>query len=652
MLAASGLGVAHGGRVLFDDISVRLSPDRRTALVGGNGKGKTTLIEILVGLRDPDRGEVHRPKDCTVGYLPQELTDQPTGTVIAEVMAGAEGLAALEAELVDLTQRLGTTTGAEHDRVLSAYGEAQTRFEQLGGYALESDARRILGGLGFTSADMDKPFTELSGGWRMRAALARLLLARPDVLILDEPTNHLDTDSVAWLEQRLRDFEGSVLFVSHDRDFIDNVAQRVLELAAGTLSEYIGGFAEFVVQREERITALESAATQQARDLARAERFIERFRYKATKARAVQSRIKTLEKLERIAVPDRRELKLRFAFPDPQRSARVVVEVDDATIGYDGVAVLSHVDLVVERGHKLAVVGPNGAGKSTLLKALTGDLEAMKGTVSIGANVDIAHFAQHQADVIPLDRTVLQVFTGAANQVPQPKTRNLRTVLGSFGFTGDAVDTLVRDLSGGERTRLALAMCLVNPVNLLILDEPTNHLDLQSCDVLEDALTAYPGTVLLVSHDRFLIRSVADDLLEIRDGRVRLHNGVDESVLTPSFSGGSASVAEAPPPEPKAPTKRAAQERTENKRTEAVARNTRHQATKELRKEVQRLERELARAEEAVAELNRQLADPAVYGDPARATTLAAEFGTAKDRATSLMDQWEAAAVRLERAGG
>jgi ATP-binding cassette subfamily F protein 3 len=644
MLAASGLSLSHGPRTLFHDVSVRLPAGRRTALVGGNGQGKTTLLEILVGLRPPDVGEVHRPKDVRIGYLPQELTDRPTGRVIDEVMAGAEHLAELEQTLRSLTERIATTSGAEHDRVLASYGEAQTRFEQLGGYALEANARRILAGLGFGDDDVERPFTELSGGWRMRAALARLLLAAPDVLILDEPTNHLDTDSVAWLEQALRSFEGSVLFVSHDRDFIDAVADHVIELANQSAVEYTGGFAEFVVQREDRMTQLRAAAAQQERQIAHVERFVERFRYKATKARQVQSRLKTLEKLERIEVPDRNEVVAKFAFPAPQRSSRVVIEVAGATVGYDGQAVLSGVDLVVERGHKLAVIGPNGAGKSTLLRMLVGELEPMEGSAGLGANVDIAHFAQHQVDVLPLDRTVTQVFTSAAG--PQPKTRNLRTVLGSFGFSGEAVDRRIGDLSGGERTRLALAICMVNPVNLLILDEPTNHLDLPSCDVLEDALTAYPGTVLLVSHDRHLIRSVADDLLEVRNGAVRLHQGVEERVLTPSFEGGAVGPSSAPSVDTRSRPKDV---KTQTKRDDAATRQRRHDATKDLKKKVAKLERDLAAAESEVADINRELSEPDVYQDADKVTELSRRFGDAKDRAATLMDEWERAASELER---
>ena len=669
MLSASNLTVAHGARTLFADVSVRLVPGQRTALVGGNGVGKTTLLEILVGIHPPDSGEVHRPKDLRIGYLPQELTENPTGTVIEEVLAGAEHIQALEARLESLLSRIATTTGDEHDRVLDAYGGAQSLYESLGGYALESKGRAILAGLGFGDADMDRPFTALSGGWRMRAALARLLLGQPDVLVLDEPTNHLDTDSVSWLEESLIDYPGAILFVSHDRDFIDAVAQRVIELAGGTTAEYRGGFAEFVVQREDRIAQIEAAAAQQSRELAKIERFVERFRYKATKARQVQSRIKTLEKLDRIEAPERAELVARYSFPEPQRSSRTVAEVRSASIGYDGVPILRDVTLVVERGQKMAVIGPNGAGKSTLLKLLVGELTPIDGTVTLGANVDVAHFQQHQVDALDLTKTVMQVFQGAARPT-QPKGRNLRTVLGSFGFRGDAVDRRVGDLSGGERTRLAIAMCLVDPVNLLILDEPTNHLDLPSCDVLEDALVAYPGTVLLVSHDRHLIRSVAEDLIEVRNGRVVFHPGVDEAVLSPSFRGGVVGPSSAPskatkPPEAQSsnsskssqpaqsskPARRPSDQKAATKRAEAEARQQKSSNTKDLRKRVQQTERALARAEEDVSELNRQLADPAVYGDPVKATEVAAAFGESKDRASAAMDAWMAAAEALDSSG-
>lgn len=680
MLTVSGLSKSHGARTLFRDVTFRLSPGRRIALVGANGVGKTTILEILTGVQEPDQGEVSQPKDYRIGYLPQELTEAWTDSVLHEVMRGAGDVIALEAELRQLEERMTDPDEAAPDQVVARYGEAQSRFETLGGYQIEAEARRILGGLGFTASDMDRPLKEMSGGWQMRAVLARLLLQQPDVLILDEPTNHLDVDSVAWLEQQLVTWPGSILFVSHDRDFIDAVAERVIEIAFGTSSEYVGGFAEFVVAREERLASLEAASARQAKEIERVERFIERFRYKATKARQVQSRIKTLEKLERIEVPKVPELKLKFGFPDPPRSARVVVELTDATIGYDGTPVLEGVNLLVERGQKLAMVGPNGAGKSTLLKAVMGRLDPLSGTAKLGANVDIAYFAQHQVDALDLNRTVEQEFRHTVGQ--QPKNRNMRTVLGSFGFSGEAVDRLVGDLSGGERTRLALAEIMCNPVNLLILDEPTNHLDLPSCDVLEDAIRAYPGTVLLVSHDRYLIRNTMEELIAVRDGLVVHHTEVDEAQLTPGavsqgpLASGTAAPGRSSRDKAGSNGKGAGRsgaksgqqagngsrsgsdaERDDRgpkskaqRRAEAEARGAKGRATHDLRKAVNRLERKAADAEAAVTDLERRLADPEVYADKALMNDLIDQHETAKRRANRFLAEWEEASTALEAA--
>ncbi|MCE2525477.1 MAG: ABC-F family ATP-binding cassette domain-containing protein [Acidimicrobiia bacterium] len=630
MLTASGLSKSFGIRRLFADVSLQLAAGRRVALVGSNGTGKTTLLEILVGLGEPDEGTVIRPRDTEIGYLPQDLGTSSDGTVFEQVLAGAGPVARLAGQLADLERRLAAP-GEDHDAAVARYGEAQARFEQLGGYALESEVNKVLAGLGFAPSDARRPVRELSGGWRMRVALARLLVARPDVLILDEPTNHLDIDSTAWLEQRLVTWPGALLFVSHDRDFIDAVADRVVELAAGTATAYVGGFAEFVVAREERLARVEAAATRQAREVARVERFIERFRYKATKARQVQSRIKTLEKLDRIATPTRSDLVARFAFAEPPRSPRVVIELTDATVGYDDdpEPVISGVSLAVERGRTVALVGPNGAGKTTLLRLVLGELAPSAGQAHLGTNVKVAAFEQHQADELDESRRAIEVFSDGIDF----GKRNARSILGAFGFGGDAADRRVGELSGGERTRLALARTMTEPVNLIVLDEPTNHLDLPSCDVLEDALTAYPGTVLLVTHDRHLIRSTADALIDVRDGTATWHLGVDESRL----AGPPTSVGAAPPGN-----------RADNTRSEKAKGNARRRREAEIpQRRITRLERDWEIADAEVAELLQQLGDPELYSRPEEVRALTAAHEAAVERAATLLARWEAAVESL-----
>ena len=640
MITVSGLQKAFGPRDLFRGADLQVGARDRVAIVGPNGAGKTTLFEMIAGDQSPDGGVIRLVKDAVVGYLRQETDELRGRTLLEEVVsagseltASAHRLAVLEHEMAELP------AGEERDRLVAEYGRLQDRFATLGGYVHESEAKRILSGLGFKDEDHERQTDTFSGGWLMRIALAKLLLQGPDILMLDEPTNHLDLESVEWLERFLSAYDGAVLLISHDRDLINGVANKVVEIEDAELVTYQGDYEAFVRQRAAAAEQRAAAAKHQSRKRAETQAFIDRFRYKATKARQVQSRIKALEKLDQVDAPKERRRKMNLSFPTPPRSGRVVVQLEGVTFGYGDQPVYEGLDVVIERGQKVALVGPNGAGKTTLLKLLAGVLEPQKGERRLGHNAALGYFAQHQLEALDDRNRVLEEMASA---IPADVEVRPRDLLGRFMFSGDDVDKPVGVLSGGERTRLALAKLLVAPFNVLCLDEPTNHLDIASRDVLEDALLDYEGALVLITHDRHLIRSVVDRVIEVVHGRVTVYDSAyDDYLAKRERELQSEEPAATPAPAPARPSGRKSKEQ---RRAEAEQRAR----TKSLRDKVGRIERELDEVSKETDRISAVLADPGVYESGADIKDLVLEYERMKGRATKLEARWDEATRELE----
>ena len=636
MIALANGAKAYGGQVLLRDVSWRIGRGERIGLVGPNGAGKTTLCRILAGAEDLDAGQVHLDTGVTVGYLPQEVRVGGDLTVLAEALSGWDSVWKLEAQLEDLAARMA---GPDADPSLTeTYGEVQHRFEALGGYRLESEAKIILGGLGFKLDELHRRLPEFSGGWRMRAALARLLLLRPDLLLLDEPTNHLDLESLRWLEDFLAAYEGSVVIVSHDRYFLNRMVTAIAELAEGTVVVYQGDYDNFLLEREARQALLEARQKNQAKRVAEIERFIERFRYQATKARQVQSRIKMLAKVERIEIgPAARRIHLTF--PQPPRTGRVVARLEGVHKSYGDLAVYRGVDVSVERGQRIALVGVNGAGKSTLLKMLAGVLPFERGVRTLGTHVEVHYYAQHQLDALDPAKTMLEELE---NTDPHAPVGRLRTILGSFLFSGDAVDKRISVISGGEKARVALAKMLIRPAALLCMDEPTNHLDLASKEVLEDALQAFTGTIVFISHDRYFINCIATQVIEVDEGRLTTFLGNYDDYLAAKATPSSAAPSLAPPAsQPKERSALASPERPRSRRKDLA------REIDDIHKRLKAVEVQIQELEARLAEIGRALADPELYRDGGRAREAAQTRKETEERVASLMKEWEELSLRL-----
>ncbi len=525
MISLDNLTVSYGGWTLFDNISFLINPKDRVGLVGRNGAGKSTLMKIIIGEQNPTSGGVSQNGDCTIGYLPQQMRVADTTTLVMETGKAFEEVNRLEADIAKLSVEIAERTdyeSADYQQLIHRLTDSQDRFHILGGETREADIEKTLLGLGFKRTDFDRATSEFSGGWRMRIELAKLLLRRPSIFLLDEPTNHLDIESIQWLEEYLKNYNGAVLLISHDRMFLDAVTNRTIELSLGKAYDYKVNYSKFVELREDRRAQQMAAYENQQRMIEKSEEFIEKFRYKPTKSNQVQSRIKQLEKIDRIEVEQEDMARMRIKFPPAPRSGDIVATIAEVGKSFENKHVFSGANFIVERGQKIALVGRNGEGKTTLARILRGEIPATEGSIKLGANVNIGYFAQNQDDLMDGEFSVFDTLDRVA--VGDVRTR-LRDILGAFLFRGEDIDKKVKVLSGGERSRLAMARLMLEPYNLLILDEPTNHMDMRSKDILKQALIAFDGTVVIVSHDRDFLDGVVDRIYEFRDGGVKEYLG-------------------------------------------------------------------------------------------------------------------------------
>ena len=644
MISVEGLTVEFGGFTLFDDISFVVNKKDRIALVGKNGAGKSTLLKIFAGLQSPTSGTVSIPKEVTIGYLPQHMLLRDSHTVREEAELAFEHIHEMEEEISRLNQRLAERTdyeSEEYQKLIDRVTHLSEQFQMMGGTNYHAELERTLIGLGFSRDDFDRPTSEFSGGWRMRIELAKLLLRRPDVLLLDEPTNHLDIESIQWLETFIATRANAVILVSHDRAFIDNTTFRTLEIELGKIYDYKVKYSEYVKLRQERREQQLRAYENQQKKLADTEAFIERFRYKATKSSQVQSRIKQLEKIDRIEVDEVDTSLLRLKFPPAPRSGSYPVICEEVAKRYGDHLIFDHVTFTINRGDKVAFVGKNGEGKSTLVKCIMGEITDFTGKLQLGHNVKIGYFAQNQAQLLDENLTVFETI----DYVAQGDIRlKIRDILGAFMFGGEASDKKVKVLSGGERTRLAMIRLLLEPVNLLILDEPTNHLDMRSKDVLKDALKEFDGTVIVVSHDREFLDGLVDKVYEFGNQRVVEHLGgiYDflerkrmDSLRELERSSQSASSASAPEADNSQPS--------QNKLS--------YEARKEQNKAIKRAEKAVAEAEARIAELESEIADiesKLATPEGASDTSLYTRYSDLKKTLSEAMDQWTERTLELE----
>ena len=642
MISVEGLTVEFGGFTLFDDISFVVNKKDRIALVGKNGAGKSTMLKIFAGLQSPTSGSISIPKEVTIGYLPQQMQLVDHHTVREEAELAFAHIHEMTAEIERLNNQLAERTDYEsegYQKLIDRMTHLTEHFQMMGGNNYQAELERTLVGLGFQRSDFDRPTAEFSGGWRMRIELAKLLLQQPDVLLLDEPTNHLDIESIQWLENFIATRANAVILVSHDRAFINNTTFRTIEIELGKIYDYKVKYNEYVQLRKERREQQLRAYENQQKKLADTEAFIERFRYKATKAVQVQSRIKQLEKVERIEVDEVDTAMLNLKFPPAPRSGSYPVICEEVAKRYGDHLIFDHVTFTIHRGDKVAFVGKNGEGKSTLVKCIMGEINDYTGKLQLGHNVKIGYFAQNQAQLLNENLTVFETIDYVAQGDMRLKIRDL---LGAFMFGGEASDKKVKVLSGGERTRLAMIRLLLEPVNLLILDEPTNHLDMRSKDVLKDAIKAFDGTVILVSHDREFLDGLVDKVYEFGNQRVVEHLGGIYDFLERKKMESLAELERSTKPTTASPV--VAEIPVSQNKLSYEARKEQSKAIKKAEKAVSDAEARIAALEKEIADIETRLATPEGAAD----TSLYTDYAARKQALSDTMDEWTERQMELE----
>ena len=642
MISLNQVSVQFNGKFLFNNISFLANPKDRIGLVGKNGAGKSTMLKVISGQQEPESGNVSKPSGTTIGYLSQDIRPKLGKSIFEETYGALQELKELDAKVKRLTKELEERTDYETDSYMDLIHDmtvANERFSLLGGDTADAEVEKVLMGLGFLRSDLTRKVEEFSGGWQMRVELAKILVQRPDVLLLDEPTNHLDILSIQWLEEFLKDHNGTVLLVSHDRAFLDNVTNRTIEITLGRINDYKVPYSKYVTQRAERIELQKASYENQQKFIADTEKFIERFRYKASKATQVQSRIKALEKVDRIEVEEVDNSVMRLRFPPAPRSGKVAVLSEGVSKSYGDKEVLRNVDLMLNRGEKVALLGKNGEGKTTFAKIVVDELD-YTGKLELGHNVSMGYYAQDQAETLDGSRTVFETLDDVARGDIRTK---LRDILGSFLFSGEDVDKKVSVLSGGERGRLALAKLLLEPVNLLILDEPTNHLDMHSKDVLKQALQKYDGAMLIVSHDRDFLSGLTSKVYEFKDKNVKEHIGdvyeFLEKVKADSIQEFSSN------PKQEAPKKEA---KNQQNKEDYKERKAREKELRNAKNRAERLEQEITKIEKEIADLDELMLDAGAFKQAQEERDVFKEYQQMQQTLETKMEEWESAQAKLD----